>query len=376
MKSPSLYSNKVSGRLLILLMIIHLIGTIVAYAVYIKISSLGDGYLVEDYYPSDYQATGFTRTWFVHAIYYYIGIHLPNFWTPLLFGQIVAIATWHTFKDVYLYINRQLFWACNLFPHFLVWSGSSSKEQILIIFGVFVISFVAKRTFASHRLTILNLFFVCLSLAIICLIRPNYFVIYFTIFITSLLAPLLNKTKIYRLSFGIWSFIFITLGIFSATIFIIFFSKDIIAFMREVEYSFLYLPGGSNRYDIQWENISDFFYNIPWGIPQGLIGPTLFESILKPIQFPVFVEGIFYLIILCYMFAKLLKIAHVSNNLRVHILPYFFVVLAVIIVSYPYLIFNAGAALRYKQSMHPVIIFYPLLIFAYARAYNLIKRKQ
>ena len=48
-------------------MIIHLIGTIVAYAVYIKLSSLGDGYLVEDYYPSDYQAIGFTRTWFAVA---------------------------------------------------------------------------------------------------------------------------------------------------------------------------------------------------------------------------------------------------------------------------------------------------------------------
>ena len=75
------------------------------------------------------------------------------------------------------------------------------------------------------------------------------------------------------------------------------------------------------------------------------------------------------------MFVKLLKIAHVSKNLRVHILPYFFAALAVIIISYPYLIFNAGSALRYKQSMHPVIIFYPLLIFAYARAYNLIKSK-
>ena len=49
--------------------------------------------------------------------------------------------------------------------------------------------------------------------------------------------------------------------------------------------------------------------------------------------------------------------------------------LAIVFVSYPYLIYNAGAALRYKQAIHPVLIFYPLLILAYARAYNLSKRK-
>ena len=148
-------------------MTVHILGTIVAYTVYVNLSSLGDGY------------TGrwdggraFDRTILVHATYYYIGIFLPGFWTPLALGQIVAIATWHAFRDVYLQINRQIFWACNLFPHFLIWSGSSSKEQIIIIFGIFVISFAAKRSFLGHRLTIMSLFLVCLSLAIICFIRP------------------------------------------------------------------------------------------------------------------------------------------------------------------------------------------------------------
>ena len=59
--------------------------------------------------------------------------------------------------------------------------------------------------------------------------------------------------------------------------------------------------------------------------------------------------------------------------LRVHILPYLFVAFVIVFVSYPYLIFNAGSSLRYKQSMHPVLIFYPLLILAYARANNLMK---
>ena len=358
-------------------MIAHILGTVVAYTVYIKLSSLGDGYLPTDFVvgPDGFQ---FNRSRVVHAIYYYVDSFLPGILTPLAFGQIIAIATWHAFRDVYSQINRLLFWVCNLFPHFLIWSGSSSKEQIVIIFGIFVIGFAAKRLFSVHRLTIMSLLFVCLSLAIICFIRPNYFVIYFTIFVTSLFAPMLHKTKINRFSIGIWALTFIlttTGAIFFASINTTFFSRDMIDWMAGVEAMFLGYDAGSNRYNIQWNDVSDFFYNSLWGIPQGFIGPTLFEAISKPIQFPVFLEGVVYLFILCYLFVRVFKLAGANNMLRVHILPYYFVALVIVFVSYPYLIFNAGSALRYKQAMHPVLIFYPLLILAYARANNLIRKK-
>ena len=157
---------------------------------------------------------------------------------PLALGQIVAITTWHAFRNVYSQINRQLFWLCNLFPHFLIWSGSSSKEQIVIILEFFVIGFVVKRLFFKHKVTILSLLFVGFSLTIIFLIRPNYFLIYFTIFITSLFAPMLNKIKIYRLSLGIWTlmFCFVTMiASFLAYAFTPFFTNDVIDFMIEVE---------------------------------------------------------------------------------------------------------------------------------------------
>jgi hypothetical protein len=290
----------------------------------------------------------------------------------------VAIATWYAFRDVYNHINRTLFWACNLFPLFLIWSGSSSKEQIVIIFGIFVIGFAAKRSFTGSRLTITSLIFVFLSLGVIFLLRPNYFVIYFTIVLTSLIAPTLQKIKINRLSIGIWAFTFI-LTIIVAVVFAAvnttLFSKDMIDWMAAVEAMFLEYEGGSNRYNIQWNDVSDFFYNSLWGIPQGFIGPTLFEAITKPMQFPVYLEGVVYLFILSYLFVKIFELASSSNMLRVHILPYYFIALVIVFVSYPYLIFNTGSALRYKQSMHPILIFYPLLILAYARANNLIRKK-
>jgi len=356
----------------------HILGTIIAYMVYIKLSSLGDGYAPEDFQGFNGNAKDFASTMIVHGIYHYIGAFLPGFLAPMALGMIVAIVTWNAFRDVYMQINHKLFWACNLLPHFLIWSGASSKEQIVMIFGTIVIGFSAKRSFAASRLTITSLVFVFLSLGFIFLIRPNYFVIYFTIFITSLFAPTLYKTKINRLSIGIWVFTFILMTV-GAVVFAstntTFFSKDVIVFMKMVEVSFLAYDAGSNRYNIQWNDVSDFFYNSLWGIPQGFIGPTLVEATSKPVQLPVFFEGVVYLIILCYLFVRIYKLAGASNMLRVHILPYYFVALVIVFVSYPYLIFNAGSALRYKQAMHPVLIFYPLLILAYARSNNLITRK-
>ncbi len=385
MKSSHLSLNFHSRWLLILLMAAHMVGTIVAYTFYVKVSSLGDGYAPKDFaaHIEMYNITygnlrDLSSALVVHGIYTYIGAFLPGLFAPMALGLVVAIATWHAFRDVYMHVNRQLFWACNLFPHFLIWSGSSSKEQIMLIFGTFLIGFAAKRSFAANRLNITSMFFVFLSLGAIFWVRPNYFLIYFTIIVTSLFAPTLLKTRIYKFSTGIWAFVFIVItfgAIFFASFFTLFFSKDVIIFMERVEASFLGYKAGSNRTDIQWNSVSDFIYNSMWGIPQGFIGPTLVEAISKPIQFPVFLEGVFYLVLLSYLFMRLFKLAGASKLLRVHILPYYFVAMVIIFVSYPYLIFNAGSALRYKQSMHPVLFFYPLLILAYAKANKLIRNK-
>ena len=361
----------------------HILGTIFAYTVYINLSSLGDGYDPRAFLPSleHYRTNGLSilnSTLITQGIYHYLDKFLPGILKPMVLGMVVAFVTWLAFRDVYSQINRKLFWACNLLPLFLIWSGSSSKEQIVIIFGILVINFAAKRSFTASRLNIISLAIVLISLCFIFFIRKNYFVIYFTIFLTSLLAPMLHKTKINKLSIGVWAFTFILTTLFAIIYVAVnttIFNKDMLEWMTTVEMMFLYYEGGSNRYNIQWNDISDFFYNSLWGIPQGLIGPTLFEASTKPLQFPVFLEGILYLFILCYLFIRIFKLASASNMLRVHILPYYFIALVIVFVSYPYLIFNAGSALRYKQAMHPVLIFYPLLILAYARANNLIKKK-
>ena len=246
------------------------------------------------------------------GIYFYLGAIFPGFLAPMFLGIVVAILTWYAFRDVYKYISWKLFWICNSFPHFLVWSGSSSKEQIVIILGIIVVNFAAKRSFAEKNLDI-SLIFVLLSIGFIFIIRPNYFVIYFIIFTTALLSPWLQKIVSRRLSVGVWILFYSLLTIVVAAYLALtsaFFSEDVVDYMLQVQQSFhAYSDAGSNRYGIQWKEFYDFLYNSFWAIPQGLIGPTLIESISKPIQFPVFLEGILFVTILGFLFFELLKLS-------------------------------------------------------------------
>ena len=146
MKSSQLYLNSNSVRLMILLMLTHILGNIVAYTVYIKLASgLGDGYAASDFQGINTDLPNLKATEVAHSIYYYVATILPSpghgagFLAPMALGLVVAILSWYTFRDIYKYTNRLLFWTCNLFPHFLIWSGSSSKEQIVMIFGIIVV---------------------------------------------------------------------------------------------------------------------------------------------------------------------------------------------------------------------------------------------
>lgn len=370
--SLKVYWNKTSTLLLLCLVGVHILGTVVAYTFYIKVSSLGDGYAPKDFQGFDRNISEFTSTFLVHGIYSITGKILPSFFAPMALGVLVAVVTWHAFRGVYSQTDKKIFWICNLFPHFLIWSGSSSKEQIVLIFGIIVIGLSAKQSFGSRKLNTFGFLLILFSLCIILFIRPNYFVIYFTIFLTSMAYQILQKLKINRFfSVGIWilAVALIVSGVISyISIYTTIFSHEMIDWMNVVEMSFLSYDAGSNRTNIQWENVSDFLLNSIWGIPQGFIGPTLSEALSKPIQLPVFLEGVVYLIVLIYLFFKLFNLAYSKPSMRFHILPFLFVALAIIYVSYPYLIFNAGSSLRYKQSMHPVLLFYPLLILAYFRA--------
>jgi hypothetical protein len=373
MKTIQSNRTAISKSLLFQLIAVHVFGTIFAYTFYIKIASLGDGYLPEDFGGFDSE---FSSTIFVHGIYAFIGALLPGFLSPMALGIVVALVIWDSFREVYSQANRNLFWLCNLLPHFLIWSGSSSKEQIVIICGVIIVGCSVKNFFSipvSHLRMILSI----VSLAIILLIRPNYFIIYITVFLNSLFISTSSKSFLNKLSFGLLSTLFVALFLMMSVLVIYnweYVSINLLVFMKAVEISFSSYQGNTTRLNIQWVDSIDFFSNSVWGVPQGFIGPTLREAMLSPIQIPVFLEGILYICIIIFLFFRLLIISKFYNKLRFQLMIFFLSSFIVIYISYPYLIFNIGSSLRYKQSLHPILIFFPLLVILYVKSGKISKR--
>ena len=97
----------------------HILGTLFAYLVYIRFTTLGDGYLPEafaEYLANDNDS--FSSTLVTFSVYYYLGQIFPSFLAPLIIGVIIAFATWITFRDIYIYIGQSCFGHVIYFPIF------------------------------------------------------------------------------------------------------------------------------------------------------------------------------------------------------------------------------------------------------------------
>ena len=82
----------------------------------------------------------------VHGIYFYIGNHLPGFWHRLLLVRL-CYYNLACFQKCLLANKSSTFLALQSVSALFNWSGSSSKEQIVIIFGIVIIGFVTKCLF-------------------------------------------------------------------------------------------------------------------------------------------------------------------------------------------------------------------------------------
>ncbi len=139
--------------------------------------------------------------------------------------------------------------------------------------------------------------------------------------------------------------------------------KYLLYVMRTAEAMFLPYKSKTNRLDIIWESMGDFFLNIGWGLPSSLIGPTFMETINRPAFAPFFLEGLFSILLMIFVILNTLQLIKVNSALR-KVVIYGFLPAAVvaIIIHYPFGIFNPGSATRYKQALVPLLYLYPLLL--------------
>lgn len=351
--------------LFLFILFIKVTVTLLTITVYAKFSPFPDA---ERYLNANLSSWNFSylfnRTLFTDFIYaslkhiliYSVAVHL-------FISILLSWVLWFVIKDDYKYMDKPLLLCSLLLPHFLIWTGVVGKEALAIAGFLLVIrACVDLVIWGRWRIFIL---FIGLTLGVI--ERPHYALSYIYLYLISLLIA---KTKVPMMSLFTPFKSSMILLVTISTLSIIFFLLHSVTFqalssyMSSTQHYFLsFFSSTSNRWSIEWDSASNFFSNLPWGLPVSILGPTISEALIRPILLPVFVEGCFALLLLIAICSKLSSL--VSKDSSYHSLIIWGFIPAIMIgllINYPFGIFNPGSAIRYKQSLAPLIYFFPLIL--------------
>lgn len=359
-----------SDCLLVLLLLIKLAATCFAVFVYAKFSPFPDAerYLNAPVKSWDFSLL-FNRTLFTYFVYAGLKyILVSNLIVHLFVSTVLAFILWYVLKSEYHYINKPLLVGCLCLPHFLIWSGIVGKEALAIA-GLLLIVKVCVDLVVWNKLKPVALF---VGLFISLIERPHYAVAYIYLFLISLI---ITKSKIKLMGLFTINQSFFILFFVMAYLLVSycylhpFSSSELMSFMMNTQSKFLnFTQSATNRWDIVWDQSSDFFLNMYWGLPISIIGPTMSEALARPVLLPAFIEGcfcLFLMIVILYQFLHLIKIN--SRYSSLFIWGYLPALLFGLLINYPFGIFNPGSAIRYKQSLTPLFYIYPLLLLGAIR---------
>lgn len=317
----------------------------------------------------------FDRTYFTDNFYAFLALFTgKGVVIHLVTATFVSLCIWHTFKNQIRFLPKT-FWLLLILPFFAIWTSVVGKEALATCAFLLIVKWVADVILIGRS----NILLLMLGIMVGIIVRPNYAVPY--VYMATIVYFFLYGRKQISLASGVrYSVGVYSLAIVSSFILLIALlatttSKWEHALQNVMEISasyFLSYDGGSNRLDIVWNNPADFFYNMYWGIPISIIGPTPAEVVQKPILLPFFIEGIITAILLLYYIYILFKLSF--NNYRIRFFFYIAFIPAVclaLLIHYPLGVFNPGSAMRYKQSLIPLFYFLPILIISmYLKAKN------
>jgi hypothetical protein len=362
-----------SGFLLLFLVLLKLSVTCFSVFIYAKFSPFLDAerYLSATLNSWDFSLL-FDRTLFTDFVYAALKHVLGwDLLVHLFVSAALSFVLWYVLKSEYRYLNKPLLLGCLLLPHFLIWTGVVGKEALAIA-GFLLLVKVCVDLVVWNQLKLVALF---IGLFISLIERPHYALAY--IYLLAM-AFVISKSQLKLMSLFLPNKSFILLV--TATLFL----GVIYFYLKPLSYSklneiMIYCQSAflnsiqckTNRWDILWENPSDFFYNAYWGIPMSLIGPTLSEAVARPVLYPVFIEGCFCFILLLVLLYHLVQLIKASSSYSSFIIWGFLPALVLgLLVNYPFGIFNTGSAIRYKQSLSPLLYFFPLILMGAIRRKN------
>ena len=251
------------------------------------------------------------------------------------------------------HINSALLFILISLPNFCIWTSVLSKEFFGLVFssilGILFVNFIN----GNYRLHIRDYVAVYLCL----LFKPQYFPFIFQ----GLLYIYLSRRLIKKAN----SRVILALLIIAANILFVYYISDIVNELSYQMYAHFDFAGTSTRSNI-FTKEGDFFRYAPYGMFQSFMGPTFGEMIRNPLQLVAGIESL--VIIVLFIWLTYRCIFRVLLFGRISPIPIFSVLITtigILFVHYPFGIFNAGSAIRYRTNF----LFLFIILFSYLYIY-------
>lgn len=231
-----------------------------------------------------------------------------------------------------------------LFPSFNIWSSYISKEILYVILISFFLSLYIDSLMNLKFSKTKKILFVFLFISIL-IMKKQY-----SVFWVLILEYLVLKKK-FRVKLNNINYIYIVQTIIFIIIIYIF-KNRIDLFFRNFYLNFH--SGNSSRNLDFFHEKYGFFKHIIYGIYISIQGVEIKELFDKNIiKIVSFLEST---VILCYLIYTFFKKKLINK------FYYLFPILNVLIIQYPFAIFNSGAAIRYRTNIYIILIILPYLI--------------
>jgi len=312
--------------------------------IFAEFSSLADSarYLGGEYDPEKLYSRTHALIW---VGYFLNKIFMFDILVNFFLSFCVAFSIYKLFKGIYFtQLERLAIYVVLYSPTFLVYSSIIGKELVVIVaaVGYFHALFVQK-----------NSMFAVFFLLVIVFFRPHLSLAYAFF---GLLFYRLSRSKIFFIEM---------LGVFLAFIVLCFiFYSDVLSVIETVimpvSQRHFSLSSNTTRVIEEWNTVYDFIFNMYWGIPVQLLGPTFFESFNRPMFFVYFFYGILLWVVSVCFTIRILFEKNILKRYRAFFVAVVVLIIA-LILNYPLSLFNSGSSLRYVVNIYPIIFFMPLL---------------
>lgn len=252
--------------------------------------------------------------------------------------------------------NKLLLFILSL-PNFCIWTSIASKETIGLVFssilGVLVVNFLR----GDYTIRKRDLFALYLCLVY----KPQYS----PFIIEGLICIIFIKKYLHKYNTRV-AFIFFVIV---ANLSMLYAVRDTVNKYAEIlPMHFISAEADSNKNENIWTYDDDFFIHAPMGIIEAFIGPTPQEMISKPTHFLAGIESIVLICLLFYFCHQPICkfLARLRFNMMFFI-SYTIIFIGICLLHYPFGIFNAGSAIRYRTNFIYMFILLSFHIYTYYR---------